>query len=109
MTDAKKSPQGPPDWYKLAALARRKKVAAGLSPAESAAQSVLGPWRVSLKGPGVDFSQIVAIFGRSKIDIPETRHAAPARQVAPAEPPAPAKTPIASPQPVRGRRKPKIA
>jgi hypothetical protein len=59
--------------------------------------------------PGVDFSQIVAIFGRSKIDIPETGHNAVSRQAVPAEPPVPAQKPIASPQPVRGRRKPNIA
>lgn len=109
MNDAKNPPQGPPEWYKVAALARRKKVAAGLSLAEIAANQVPGPWRVSLNGPGVAFSQIVATFGRSKIDIPETRRNGPTRQAAPAEQPAPATKPMASPQPVRGRRKPKIA
>lgn len=109
MNDAKKAPQGPPEWYKVAALARRKEVAARLSPAEMAANRVPGPWRVSLKGPGVDFSQIVAIFGRSKIDIPETRRRSSSPQPALAEPPVLPAKPTAAPQRVRGRRKSKIA
>lgn len=109
MNDAKKALQGPPEWYKVAALSRRKQVAAGLGPAEKAADGVPGPWRVSLKGPGVDVGRIVAQFGRSHIDIPETRRNAPSRQAAPAEPPVPATQPAAALQPVRGRRKPNIA
>ena len=71
MTAPKKSPLSQDAAYKLAAAARRAKVASAGATIEDEVKPSQGRIRVTLAGKPISRDRCAAVFGPSAIDIPE--------------------------------------
>ena len=71
MTALKKTPHSQNSSYKLAAAARRAKVASMATPISGEVKPSQGRIRVTLGGKPIRRERQAAVFGPSSIDIPE--------------------------------------